>query len=107
MHLPEKFLDRMRDLLEEEFPAFLESYRQPRQYGLRVNCLKTTPEEFEAAAPFPVQRIPWVPDGFFYGEGIYPARHPYYAAGLYYLQEPSAMAPAARLPFTLPFLFFP
>ena len=66
MHLPEKFLDRMRDLLEEEFPAFLESYRQPRQYGLRVNCLKTTPEEFEAAAPFPVQRIPWVPDGFFY-----------------------------------------
>ena len=98
MHLPEKFLDRMRDLLEEEFPAFLESYRQPRQYGLRVNCLKTTPEEFEAAAPFPVQRIPWVPDGFFYGEGIYPARHPYYAAGLYYLQEPSAMTPASRLP---------
>ena len=98
MHLPEKFLDRMRALLEEEFPAFLESYRQPRQYGLRVNCLKTTPEEFEAAAPFPVQRIPWVPDGFFYGEGIYPARHPYYAAGLYYLQEPSAMTPASRLP---------
>src|SRR5699024_8068546 len=27
-----------------------------------------------------------------------PAKHPYYFAGLYYLQEPSAMTPADRLP---------
>lgn len=98
MKLPEKFLDRMKDMLGEEFPAFAESGQNPRQYGLRVNRLKLTPEEFEKKAPFPVERIPWIPNGFFYGEGVYPARHPYYAAGVYYLQEPSAMTPASRLP---------
>ena len=98
MKLPEKFLDRMRDMLGDEFPAYLESSSAPRQYGLRVNELKISPEEFERTAPFPVKRIPWIPDGFFYGEGAFPSRHPYYAAGLYYLQEPSAMTPASRLP---------
>ena len=98
MNLPEKFLKRMEEQLGGEFPAFLESCRQRRQFGLRVNTLKITPEEFEKLAPFPVRRIPWIPNGFSYGEGVYPARHPYYAAGIYYLQEPSAMTPASRLP---------
>ncbi|HCE77865.1 MAG TPA: SAM-dependent methyltransferase, partial [Lachnospiraceae bacterium] len=49
-------------------------------------------------SPFPVKRIPWVDNGFFYSEDVFPAQHPYYAAGLYYLQEPSAMTPASRLP---------
>lgn len=98
MTLPEEFLDRMRDRLGDEFPAFLESYSAPRQYGLRVNGLKLSPEEFERIAPFPVKKIPWIPDGFFYGEDARPARHPYYSAGIYYLQEPSAMTPASRLP---------
>ncbi len=98
MVLPEGFLERMREMLGEEFPDFLKSYEQGRQYGLRVNTLKITPEEFEARAPFPVRRIPWIPNGFSYGEGVYPARHPWYAAGVYYLQEPSAMTPASRLP---------
>lgn len=98
MNLPEKFLERMKRQLGEEFPAFLNSYEQKRHFGLRVNTLKTDPEEFERIAPFPVRKIPWISNGFFYGEGVYPARHPYYAAGIYYLQEPSAMTPASRLP---------
>ena len=96
--LPEAYVSRMKELLGEEFPAFLASYESPRLRGLRVNTLKISPEEFEAVAPFPVSRIPWVPNGFFYGDQDFPARHPYYAAGLYYLQEPSAMTPASRLP---------
>ena len=37
-------------------------------------------------------------NGYFYPEGLSPAKHPFYYAGLYYLQEPSAMTPASLLP---------
>jgi NOL1/NOP2/sun family putative RNA methylase len=49
-------------------------------------------------APFHLTRIPWVKNGFYYEEQDAPSRHPFYHAGLYYLQEPSAMTPASRLP---------
>lgn len=96
--LPPEYEKRMRTMLGAEFPAFLKSCQSKRLRGLRVNTLKISPEEFEAVSPFPVKRIPWVDNGFFYSEEVFPAQHPYYAAGLYYLQEPSAMTPASRLP---------
>ena len=98
MALPEEFQNRMREMLGVEYEAFMASYEEPRQYGLRVNTLKISPEEFERISPFEIKKIPWVTNGYYYNEGISPAKHPYYAAGLYYLQEPSAMAPASRLP---------
>ena len=96
--LPPEYEKRMRAMLGAEFPVFLESCQSKRLRGLRVNTLKVSPEEFETLSPFPVKRIPWVDNGFFYSEDVFPAQHPYYAAGLYYLQEPSAMTPASRLP---------
>ena len=98
MKLPEAYTNRMRQMLGDEYSAFLRSYDEPRVRGLRVNTLKISPEEFERIAPFPVTRIPWISNGYFYSEEVWPARHPYYAAGLYYLQEPSAMTPAEILP---------
>ena len=97
-HLPEVFTDRMRHLLGSEFDAFLKSYEEPRTFGLRVNTAKISCEEFEKLAPFPIRKIPWVENGYFYEAESRPARCPYYQAGLYYLQEPSAMTPASRLP---------
>ena len=96
--LPAEFLDRMKEMLQDEFPAFSDSYGQPRTYGLRVNTSKISCEEFEKIVPFPVRPIPWIPNGYFYEEESRPARCPYYQAGLYYLQEPSAMTPASRIP---------
>lgn len=96
--LPEQFLNRMKEMLETEYDSFLESYKNPRTYGLRVNTQKISCEEFEKIAPFPIEKIPWVENGYFYDEESRPARCPYYQAGLYYLQEPSAMTPASRLP---------
>ena len=98
LELPEEFASRMEEMLGEEYDAFLESYQLPRSYGLRVNTGKITGEALREQAPFALRQIPWVKEGYFYGEGDSPARHPYYAAGLYYLQEPSAMTPASRLP---------
>lgn len=104
MKLPECFEERMKRLLGEEYPAFAAGYDRERVYGLRINTSKISPEDFEKIAPFPIKRIPWVNNGFFYtmpAEGrppCLPSKHPYYFAGLYYLQEPSAMTPASRLP---------
>lgn len=87
----------MRRILGEEYGAFEKSYEEPRRYGLRVNTWKLAPEEFEQLAPFHLTKIPWIPGGYYYQEEDAAARHPFYHAGLYYLQEPSAMTPASVL----------
>lgn len=98
MQLPEKFASRMKEMLGEESNDFFAGYEKERVYGLRVNTAKISPEEFEKLAPFSLKRIPWVENGFFYDPEDMPTKHPYYFAGLYYMQEPSAMTPASRLP---------
>lgn len=97
MNLPIAFMENMREILGEEYENFQESYKKPRQYGLRVNTSKISPEEFKKLAPFHLTPIPWVKNGYYYEEQDQPSRHPFYFAGLYYLQEPSAMTPASRL----------
>ena len=99
MKLPEAFEDRMKKLLGTEYENYLSCFDEPRHYGLRVNTAKISTEDFLKIAPWPLEPIPWIRNGFYYdGESVHPARHPYYFAGLYYLQEPSAMTPADRLP---------
>lgn len=95
MKLPEEFVNKMQVLLGEEFNSYLESYNKPRFYGLRVNTLKISVDEFLKISPFHLEPVPWTTDGFYYREGDTPGRHPYYYAGLYYIQEPSAMLPGA------------
>ena len=95
--LPQAFLDRMEQMLGEEYPAFLQSYEKERYQALRVNPLKADRDAFEAAAPFTFRPVAWEPNGFYYEKEDAPGKHPYHAAGVYYIQEPSAMAPAAYL----------
>ena len=98
MELPQKYLDSMKKLLGDDFDAYLESFNEKRLYGLRVNNLKISTEDFLKISPFKLTPIPWIHNGFYYEEEDKPAKHPYYFAGLYYLQEPSAMTPANILP---------
>ena len=99
MKLPDKFEEKMQALLGDEFPEYLSCYEEPRYYGLRVNTNKISVEDFKKICPFEITPIPWIENGFYYdGDKVTPSRHPYYFAGLYYLQEPSAMTPANRLP---------
>ncbi len=84
----------MQALLGDEFPVFLASYEQPPSVGLRVNTLKLSPEAFQQIAPFPLKPIPWVAAGFTLPPEARPGKHPYHTAGLYYLQDPAAMAVA-------------
>ena len=98
VELPESFEKRMQEMLGDEYESYIESYDNPRQYGLRINPMKITEEELAEGSGFSLDPIPWTKTGYFYKEEDQPARHPYYSAGLYYLQEPSAMTPAARFP---------
>ena len=90
--LPDAFLARMRRLLGDEFDAFLASYELARNVGIRLN-----PRKVSSPLSFCGDRVAWEPNGYYYDPSLRPGLHPYHDAGLYYLQEPSAMAPAELL----------
>ena len=96
--LPEALLTRLKDQLGDEFPAFLTAMQQPRMTGVCGNKLKVTADQLQQLAPYLAEAVPWCDHGFYYDEcAVRPAKHPYYHAGLYYIQEPSAMLPASLL----------
>lgn len=87
----------MKGWLGDEFDAFLASYKESPRAGLRVNTLKISIEELLTHAPFHYDPIPWCPTGTYLHKEDRPGKHPYYQAGLYYIQEPSAMLPVELL----------
>ncbi len=91
--LPEAFLERMKAQLGEEYDAFLQSLERPRAVALRFNPLKGD----SPALPFVQDAVPWEPEGFYYDPMSRPGLHVFHEAGVYYLQEASAMAPVALL----------
>lgn len=93
--LPSQFTLRMQSLLGDEYPDFAASYDRPRNVGLRLNPLKTgQPPALERYGLTPVA---WAENGYYYDPATRPGLDPRHEAGLYYLQEPSAMAPAGLL----------
>lgn len=95
--LPEQFLTRMKNMLGEEYPAFLASYDRTRFQSLRVNLLKGSAEELKNRMEGTDRPVPWAEGGYYYSDKIQPGKHPFHEAGAYYIQEASAMAPAAYL----------
>lgn len=98
MNLPETFLDNMNALLGSEYEDWLASYERPSFQGLRINQTRIDRETWEQKRLYGSRRVPWTENGYYCEDDSRPAKDPYYYAGLYYLQEPSAMAPAALLP---------
>lgn len=95
--LPLQFMERMQEMLKEEYPLFLESYEKQNYQSLRVNPLKGNREEFLKKAPFSLKPVVWAEDGFYYDSKDQPGKHPFHEAGVYYIQEASAMAPVTYL----------
>ena len=91
--LPEAFLNRMKVQLGTEYEAFLASLERPRAVALRFNPLKGD----VPALPFVQNPVPWEPQGFYYDPDSRPGLHVFHEAGVYYLQEASAMAPVTLL----------
>lgn len=92
--LPEAFLDRVKKQLGVEYPQYLESLERPRAVALRLNPLKT--EDFPPL-PFMGEPVKWAEYGYYYDPQARPGLHVWHEAGLYYLQEASAMAPVTLL----------
>lgn len=92
--LPAAYLKRMEQMLGADYADFLKSYQAVVSRGLRLNTLKGASEQLLRQMPFSLQPVPWCRTGYYYDKDDRPGRHPYHDAGLYYMQEASAMAPA-------------
>lgn len=98
VNLPEKYQKEMKELLGEEYETYVKSFDEPSYLGLRVNTNKISVQEFLKLFPYELTPVPWCKNGFYYHDEDPVTKHPYYYAGLYYVQEPSAMLPASVLP---------
>jgi NOL1/NOP2/sun family putative RNA methylase len=98
--IPAAFLARMARLLGDEYGSFAASYDAPPGNGLRLNSTKISTEQFLQISPFRLEPLPWTSGAFLLPDETEsldrggPGKHPHQAAGLYYLQEPSAMVVA-------------
>ncbi|OPA81155.1 RNA methyltransferase [Paenibacillus selenitireducens] len=94
-YLPQAYIQQINTLLADNAERFLRSYEEPRTQGLRINPLKSTVDSLltaELKTRFQLEPVPWCETGFYYNEDQRPGKHPYHTAGMYYIQEPSAMS---------------
>jgi NOL1/NOP2/sun family putative RNA methylase len=90
--LPEDFKIRMKHILKEDYENFLNTYSREPFKAIRVNTLKVSLENFIDISPFKITgSVPWEKRGLYINDEK-PGRHPYHEAGLFYVQEPSAMS---------------
>ena len=95
MKLPKKFLENMKLILKDDFEEFLETYDKDSFSGLRVNTLKISVEDFVKIFPLKLSPINGINNGFYFNRKDNVTKHPFYHAGLFYVQEPSAMLPGS------------
>ena len=98
MNLPQDFVTNMEKLFADpkEAANFFASFEKPRHYGIRINELKIPVQDF--AANFDdIEPVHWCKQGFYYTGSQPASKNPLYHAGLYYIQEPSAMSATAIL----------
>ncbi len=95
--LPIDFENRMKNLLGDEFESYKNSLEEEPVRSFRINTNKISLEDFNKIDVFNTEKIPYSPTGFYFDyEKI--GNHPYHHAGMIYVQEPGAMAPAECLP---------
>ncbi len=92
MVLPQDFKDKMKNLLKEDFDDFLKGYDKDNFYSLRINTLKADPNNVLDKNLFDFSPVKWCPTGYYYPGNQRPGRHSYHHAGVFYIQEASAMA---------------
>lgn len=101
--LPNDYIENMKKLLGKDAGSFFETYEKAPYRGIRFNrrlvdeaaALKIF-ESLSAVAA--AEKVPWTDNGYYQPDDFTASASPFYAAGLYYIQEPSAMSPAAMLP---------
>lgn len=101
--LPSDFIRKMQLLLNSEWEEFKTCYENNKYQALRFNPLKKgiSPDiypELLSTLSIPDRTpVPWADHAYYYPDTAHPGKHPWHEAGLYYIQEPSAMSAAALL----------
>ncbi len=95
--LKDDFLNNMKELLKNDFDSYIKSFEKDYYRGLRVNTLKISKENLKNILSKDFGDVNWCQDGLYYEKDFRPAKTPYYNAGLFYIQEPSAMLPVELL----------
>lgn len=91
--LPPEYINRMKRLLGSEYADYEHALTEPCVKGFRVNTDKISLEDFEKINPFGSEKISYVENGY-YLTAQRAGNHPFHHAGMIYIQEPAAMAPA-------------
>lgn len=96
-NLPFDYIKKMQELLGNDYDRFIETYSSKYFQGFRINPLKINTlnfiKEFAPQLHLELKNVPWCPTGYYYPSDQTLSKHPFYHAGLYYIQEPSAMSP--------------
>lgn len=92
----EQFDTRMKSLLKDEYDDFKKALLEKPVKGLYLNRNKKNVERVLEEQY--IEHHPIVENGYLYDENYHPGRSAYFLAGLYYIQEPSAMLVADALP---------
>ena len=91
--LPAKYIERMKALLGTDFELYEEAVNDEPVRAFRVNIDKISLEAFEKLNTFSSGKISYVENGFYLNFDKI-GNHPFHHAGMIYVQEPAAMAPA-------------
>ena len=95
MEVPEAFKEKMKKLMGEDYQALIKSYQAEPAKGIKMNTLKSSRKDLDL--PFATWPVPWCKEGFYIEAEVRPGKNPFYYAGLYYVQEPTAMAAVQAL----------
>ena len=93
--LPSEFVQMMREMLDDDAPAFFASMDEPAALALRLNPVRHN--AMDAAREFVDARVPWEARGWYLKDGTRPGAGIAHAAGVFYLQEASAMVSVSAL----------
>ena len=95
--LPEKFKERMMPLLGDEWEKFAAAMSEDAVRGVRINRIKIDPETYKTGSDPRVEPLSYYDDGFYFvsdeSVGVLPEHH----AGIFYMQDPGAMASLAAV----------
>lgn len=94
----DKFLEKIKLILNDEFEDFLKCYESDNFRGLRVNTLKSSFEKLNALLDFDLEKTPFCENGAYIPKNVSSlGNNPLHHAGAFYIQEPSATSAVTML----------
>lgn len=93
---PADFVQRMQNWLATSAGDFFAALAQ-RDVGLRLNPRRGALDVLRAGIPWKMAPVPWCPEGLWLQEKADIGKHPYHRTGVFYSQDPSAMAAGVLL----------